>query len=50
MGNFGLVVTQNYAVLYLRIGTKDFLQILQHDRRQWVDKNNSSEISQKFLF
>ena len=31
MDNFGKAVPQNYATLYLRIGSKDFFQTLQDD-------------------
>ena len=39
MGNFDLIVAQTYASLHLRIHSKDFFQMLQHDRVQWLDKN-----------
>ena len=34
MGNFGPIVAQNYANLYLRIYPKDFFQTLQHNGAQ----------------
>ena len=30
--------------------SKDFVQTLQHDREQWVEKTQWSEIFQKFFF
>ena len=50
MGNFGPIVVQNYASLYLMMCSKDFFQFLQHDKARLVDKNRLSETSKKCLY
>ena len=46
MGNSGPIWSQNYAILYLWIRSKDFFQILKADWCLYVDKNNIKEINQ----
>ena len=50
MGNFGPIVAEFYASLYLKICSRDFSQTLQDDKAQNVDEKYLSEISQKFFF
>ena len=40
MGNFGLIVVQIYASLYLRICAKHFSQALQHGRAEQLGKSH----------
>ena len=50
MGNFGSIVTQNYASLYQRMSYKDLFQTLQRDRSQYVEKDQWVKILSKILF
>lgn len=49
-GNFGLILAQNYASLYLRICYKDFFQTLLHDRAQEADEVHLSKTSKESFF
>ena len=43
-------LTQNYATLYLRIGSKDLFEMLQNDGAQQVGKTDVSQLSKKNPF
>ena len=47
IGNFGPIVAQPYARLYLRIHTKDFFQTLKYVRLQKITK---MKLAKNFLF
>ena len=50
MANFSTTVAQNHTSIYPRVGSKDFVQILQYDKTKQKVKNYFSEISPKKSF